>query len=183
MSIKKRYYGKELYHHGIKGMKWGIRRYQNEDGSLTEEGKKRYLSSGLKKHFDSDGDLTVQGGMDYVDRIASEKKIVSDLTKGKVKVPKEFAPTSDEIKDLLNETKRIKGISKDDAYMLAVMTASIEKMPKEYQKCIRSVAEVLEEMTDIDTSDPNQIILSTFMAWGLFCGIGTEKGYFDNLDD
>lgn len=31
----------ELYHHGIKGQKWGIRRYQNEDGTLTEEGKKR----------------------------------------------------------------------------------------------------------------------------------------------
>ena len=31
----------ELYHHGIKGMKWGIRRYQNADGSLTPAGKKR----------------------------------------------------------------------------------------------------------------------------------------------
>ena len=31
----------ELYHHGIKGMKWGVRRYQNKDGSLTEEGKVR----------------------------------------------------------------------------------------------------------------------------------------------
>lgn len=31
----------ELYHHGIKGMKWGVRRYQNEDGTLTEAGKKR----------------------------------------------------------------------------------------------------------------------------------------------
>ena len=33
----------ELYHHGIKGMKWGIRRFQRKDGSLTSAGKKRYL--------------------------------------------------------------------------------------------------------------------------------------------
>ena len=31
-----------LAHHGILGMKWGIRRYQNKDGSLTAEGRKRY---------------------------------------------------------------------------------------------------------------------------------------------
>lgn len=31
----------ELYHHGILGMKWGIRRFQNKDGSLTPEGRKR----------------------------------------------------------------------------------------------------------------------------------------------
>lgn len=33
-------YNDELYHHGIKGQKWGVRRFQNEDGSLTPEGKK-----------------------------------------------------------------------------------------------------------------------------------------------
>lgn len=32
----------ELYHHGIKGQRWGVRRYQNEDGSLTDAGRKRY---------------------------------------------------------------------------------------------------------------------------------------------
>ena len=32
----------ELYHHGIKGQKWGVRRFQNPDGSLTEAGKSRY---------------------------------------------------------------------------------------------------------------------------------------------
>lgn len=31
-----------LEHHGIKGQKWGVRRYENEDGTLTEAGKKRY---------------------------------------------------------------------------------------------------------------------------------------------
>lgn len=32
----------ELHHHGIKGQKWGVRRFQNKDGSLTPAGKKRY---------------------------------------------------------------------------------------------------------------------------------------------
>ena len=36
------YGGNELYHHGIKGQRWGVRRFQNPDGTLTEAGKKRY---------------------------------------------------------------------------------------------------------------------------------------------
>lgn len=36
----------ELTHWGIKGMKWGVRRYQNKDGSLTPAGKKRYDDGG-----------------------------------------------------------------------------------------------------------------------------------------
>lgn len=38
-------YDQELYHYGVKGMKWGIRRYQNKDGTLTSKGKKRYEKS------------------------------------------------------------------------------------------------------------------------------------------
>lgn len=40
-----------ICHHGILGMKWGIRRYQNEDGTLTEAGKKRYYSGKEQKRF------------------------------------------------------------------------------------------------------------------------------------
>ena len=35
-------YDNELIHYGVKGMKWGVRRYQNADGSMTAKGQKRY---------------------------------------------------------------------------------------------------------------------------------------------
>lgn len=40
-----------LIHHGVKGMKWGVRRYQNTDGTLTSAGKSRYRTGSM----DSDG--------------------------------------------------------------------------------------------------------------------------------
>lgn len=49
------YYGYELIresdltHHGIKGQKWGVRRFQNDDGSLTSRGQVRYAKKEYKK--------------------------------------------------------------------------------------------------------------------------------------
>ncbi len=51
----------KLYHSGVKGMKWGIRKYQNADGTLTEEGRARYgadsyqeMSPSQRANFDKD---------------------------------------------------------------------------------------------------------------------------------
>ena len=55
----------ELYHHGIKGQRWGIRRYQNPDGTLTEEGKARYQNY---KGYDNFDDAVKIVGKDRFDK-------------------------------------------------------------------------------------------------------------------
>ena len=46
-------YKNELYHHGIKGQKWGVRRFQNSDGSYTAAGRKRRSWEGEKRSFEN----------------------------------------------------------------------------------------------------------------------------------
>ena len=53
----------ELYHHGIKGQKWGVRRFQNADGSLTDTGKIRYAEESSKSiKINPDGSKTIPKG-------------------------------------------------------------------------------------------------------------------------
>lgn len=42
-------YSDELFHHGVKGQKWGVRRYQNEDGSYKKDAEGRYADGTLSK--------------------------------------------------------------------------------------------------------------------------------------
>lgn len=45
------HYKNELCHFGIKGQRWGVRRYQNEDGTLTAEGKERYNKEAFRDTY------------------------------------------------------------------------------------------------------------------------------------
>lgn len=62
-----RTYEDSLYHHGVKGQKWGVRRYQNKDGSLTSAGKRRYASSSDAISVDSKKDSYKIAGMPEIE--------------------------------------------------------------------------------------------------------------------
>ena len=60
-------YSDELYHHGIKGQQWGIRRWQNNDGSLTPEGRKRYgVGERVRSAFSKGNNYAKEGAMNRV---------------------------------------------------------------------------------------------------------------------
>ena len=65
----------EIKHHGIKGQKWGRRRYQNPDGSLTAAGRERY---GSKENFESRYDEDVKAGIKAGKKLADGSK---DMTR------------------------------------------------------------------------------------------------------
>lgn len=85
----------ELYHHGILGMKWGVRRFQAKDGGLTNLGRKRYS--------DKDGSLNKRGKKKYEQETA-ELKAEKKLLKNKARTQKKM----DKLKDLKNEVDDLK---------------------------------------------------------------------------
>ena len=80
----------ELYHYGIQGMRWGVRRFQNSDGTLTAAGKKRYygiqgMRWGVRRFQNSDGTLTAAGKKRYNKELesyrADKKKLAEETRK------------------------------------------------------------------------------------------------------
>ena len=72
----------ELYHHGVRGMKWGIRRFQNSDGTLTAAGKKRLSKLEGQEAKLAEKKAAVTGGKSASSSKAgtSKKKSVKDMT-------------------------------------------------------------------------------------------------------
>lgn len=77
----------ELRHWGVKGMRWGIRRYQNRDGTLTEAGKKRYAKE--------------------LEKLKAEEKMLKNKERTKAKMDKleELRKSNEERKQNLGEGK------------------------------------------------------------------------------
>ena len=67
------YEGNYLMHHGIKGQKWGLRRFQNADGTLTPDGKKRYGSGVIDNSRFRPGDKSQRSKNWQINRMGGRK--------------------------------------------------------------------------------------------------------------
>lgn len=108
-------YYEELYHHGIRGQKWGVRRYQNADGSLTAAGKKhvkgtdtlkgsaKAVGAGIKKAAIKTGQVTkkvAQKGVDsYKEKRAAKIEEMARSSRNKKPV---WKMSNDELQNYIN---------------------------------------------------------------------------------
>lgn len=163
--------GNDLYHHGIKGQKWGIRRFQNLDGTLTELGKRRYQYSNAKqiyKAFASEKHKQHLRGQKY-DHAYNETKLSAELKSDLASKAKELSKYSRKLVDADNEfntanlaaEKRISELIKsgkvdpaityDDAFKLkdkvimdrAAKVKAVEQASEEYE---RKIKEYVDDM-------------------------------------
>lgn len=134
----------ELMHWGVLGMKWGVRRYQNADGTLTTAGKKRY---GTKANFEKVQRAKKKASPENLDKIRkraiSEANTQSDLAKYKKMVEDAKNPKQSTGGAESQETKtkkksideKIKSMS-DQELQTAVNRINNEKTLRQYYKDI-----------------------------------------------
>lgn len=96
----------ELFHSGIKGQKWGVRRYQNEDGTLTEAGKLRYLKGYNPDKPDSESKAVFDAD--------KWQKDVESYGNDEVKLVKEIGSMSNQAANAISTNKGTKIINKKD---------------------------------------------------------------------
>lgn len=83
-------YELKLQHHGIKGQKWGVRRFQNPDGSLTADGKRRAAKEKKRSDAKNRGILTNAQIKAKIQRLQLEKQL-RELTDQEVNQGRVFA--------------------------------------------------------------------------------------------
>ena len=96
----------ELYHHGIKGQKWGVRRYQNPDGSLTAAGQRHYSKQAKK-----DAKEFARAKMFYGEGAGNRRKLIKATVEERSKnefYKKEFDRFSSK-QDMSKHAKAAKG--------------------------------------------------------------------------
>ena len=117
-----------LIHHGIKGQRWGVRRFQNEDGTYTAAGKRRYSSD-----EESDDALKSQDWNNLYSQIQNKKKNSASLKKKLQKIDSEKEAAYEK---QANDYSNIDVVKK---YSFATRSRANSKNHKPVQTCSASI--------------------------------------------
>jgi hypothetical protein len=129
----------ELYHYGIKGMRWGVRRYQNPDGSLTQEGKRRAAKENKKaykkanKHPEKLAKYYDKLTPEQVKRIKTKMADLSEVQSRFASV-KSANANSELAKYKLREQRRKVGLLATAAFTAGSLTAVAKFLDTDYGK-------------------------------------------------
>ena len=100
----------ELYHHGIRGMKWGIRRFQNKDGSLKPAGKKRYDKEVAKLKAEKKklrNEISVQKKADKLKQLEKERDVLKAQSKNLKKNSKTTTQEDKQVETIEQKRERL----------------------------------------------------------------------------
>ena len=128
----------EIYHFGIKGMKWGIRRYQNENGTLTEAGKKRYGSDISKRKVKDVKNQFMTGvKKKTIDVSSINKKVLKEVNRSKEGKAKKNA---DESLENIFKSAESQGVPRNKVVFDKNTADTFNNITDNYQKKVQSVA-------------------------------------------
>jgi len=131
--VVRRLNNNELYHHGIKGQRWGVRRYQNPDGSLTDAGKRK-IARKIKNSGGYDTGLIRVNQSTYKNKDLVRKHISKDTMDEYVNTEKKWSKAVDKY------NKYYPNMSKEKE---KEMWNDIDKYNEEHEKITKKAVEEL----------------------------------------